>query len=136
MHALAMLEALAATVACTFLEPPSLSLRRRGCLSDFAGFCLGGAFLDFARRCALRNARRFHCGTMRSLPPIFEFSNDGVRMRRSVALLRALGRARRRRDDAARSYATIRGAAVRFVDLRRAKKGEILKFRSQMINVK
>ena len=65
-----------------------------------------------------------------------KFYRNGVRMRRSVALLRALGRARRRRDDAARSYATIRGAAVRFVDLRRAKKGEILKFRSQMINVK
>lgn len=45
-----------------------------------------------------------------------KFYRNGARMRRSVALLRALGRVRRRRDDAVRSYATIRGAAALFAD--------------------
>lgn len=55
MHALAMLEALAATVACTFLEPPSLSLRRRGCLSVLMGFNLGGCIFRF---CAMMRASK------------------------------------------------------------------------------
>jgi len=53
---------------------------------------------------------------MHSLPPIFEFSNGGVQVRRSVALLCAIGSVGRRRDDAVRSYATIRGAAALFAD--------------------